>query len=113
MGWSIDENGIKLLNEGMQVTSTKTFELGGSNSIDEDIQNIEDCYGEALIFVKSWEPPTMDFMDSLDMLLDRVNEVVVVPVGTASKNYEVDEKKLNIWARKLLSLNSKKVWLKV
>jgi len=113
LGWSIDREKIMLLSESMNLTSTKTFELGGSNSLDEDILNIEECYGEALIFVKSWEPPTMDFMDSLDMLLEKIQSVTIVPIGTETKAYKVDEKKLNIWARKLLGLNSKKVWLKV
>jgi len=113
LGWSIDENSIRLLSEYVKISSPKIFELGGSNSIDEDVKNINNCYGEAIIFVKAWEPPTMDFMDSLDMLLERVNSIVVVPVGTEARGYLVDEKKLNIWARKLLSLNSNKVWLKV
>lgn len=113
LGWAIDKKKLMLLNEKMQVVSQNIFEAGGANSLDEDSEVIGKCHGEILFYVKAWEPPTMDFMDFLENLLSKADKVTVAPIGTEENAYVSKEKDVNIWARKLVTLNSEKVWLKI
>ncbi len=113
LGWAIDEDKLMLINERMQVIAPSIFEAGGANSLEEDSEVISKCHGEILFYVKAWEPPTMDFIDFLENLLEKVDKVVVVPIGTELQAYASKEKDVNVWARKLFTLSSEKVWLKI
>jgi hypothetical protein len=113
LAWAIDNENIVLINETMQVISPYIAEVGGANSLDEDKDIIMKCQGEILLYVKAWEPPTMDFIDFLELLLHKADKVIVAPLGTQNKAYICKEKELNVWARKLFTLHAEKVWLKV
>ena len=39
--------------------------------------------------------------------------MIVAPIGTEQQAYVSKEKDVNVWARKLFTLNSEKVWLKI
>ena len=112
-GWAIPKENLTVIADGMKVISPKFLEVGGGNTLDEDMEIIHHSKGEVLLYVKSWEPPTMDFIDYLEALAKRVDKVVVCPVGTKEDKYETNTKNVNVWARKLSMLGSKKVWLKV
>ena len=112
LGWAIDRDKLMVLNDSMQVLSSKVFEIGGANSLQEDNEIIHKCHGEVVLYVKAWEPPTMDFIDFLEMLLLKTDKVIVAPVGTQENAYATKESDLNVWARKLFTLNSEKVWIK-
>ncbi len=111
-GWAMSEEQLHVLNDSMQVISPLVYDVGGTNTLEEDREIIHKSSGEVLLYVKAWEPPTMDFMDYLEALLERVNKVVVVPVGMQEEQYSAEEKFVTIWARKLALLQSEKVWLK-
>ena len=111
-GWAIDEDSLLVIADSMSVISPKFFEVGGRKTLSEDNETIHLSSGEVLFYVKSWEPPTMDFVDYLESLLSRVDKVVVSPVGTVEDAYKTDEREVNVWARKLANLSSEKVWLK-
>ena len=113
LGWAIDRQALTVINETTEVISPALYEAGGANTLEEDRSIIEHCHGEVLLYVKAWEPPTMDFMDFLEMLLQKTDKVLIAPMGTQSRQYQSKEKDLNVWARKLFGLNSPKVWLKV
>lgn len=113
LGWAIDKNKLVLLNENKQVLSPSVYEVGGANSLEVDSEIIHKCHGEVLLYVKAWEPPTMDFIDFLELLVAQVDKVIVAPVGTQNDSYHAQEKALNVWARKLFLLNSDKVWIKI
>ena len=55
----------------------------------------------------------MDFVDYLLELSVKVDKVVVVPVGTAANNYEIKQKAVDVWDRKLTQIDEDKVWLSV
>ena len=112
-GWAMSEEKPVLLNDAKGVISPLVFDVGGTNSLEEDMEIIHKSHGEVLLYVKAWEPPTMDFMDYLEALLKGVDKVVVVPVGTEEENYNPKSKMVDIWMRKLTLLDSRKVWLKV
>lgn len=54
----------------------------------------------------------MDFVDYLTELTDKVDKVVVVPIGTVENHYETTPKEIDVWENKLSSLGDEKVWLK-
>jgi hypothetical protein len=112
-GWAIPKENLSVIADSMKVISPKFFETGGGNTLDEDMEIIHHSQGEVLLYVKSWEPPTMDFIDYLEALVKRVDKVIVCPVGTEKDAYETDTREVNVWARKLSTLNSEKVWLKI
>ena len=92
LGWAIDKENIELINETMQVISPTLAEVGGANSLEEDKEVIVKCHGEVLLYVKAWEPPTMDFIDFLELLLSKADKVIVAPLGTQKQSI-CDEKK--------------------
>ena len=112
-GWAILKESLSVIADSMKVISPKFFEVGGGNTLDEDMEIIHHSQGEVLLYVKSWEPPTMDFIDYLEALIKRVDKVIVCPVGTIEDAYKTEAREVNVWARKLSILGSEKVWLRV
>ncbi len=112
LGWAMSDEELRVLNDSMKVITPMVFDVGGTNSLEEDSEIISKCQGEVLFYVKSWEPPTMDFVDFLEGLIKVVDKVVLAPVGTVEDAYLPKDKELEIWGRKLQILKSDKVWLK-
>jgi hypothetical protein len=112
LGWAIPKSSLVAIADSMSVLTPKFFEVGGGNSLDEDNEIVHLAHGEILLYVKAWEPPIMDFMDFLDSLSSSVDKIVVYPIGTKNDEYKTNSKEVSVWARKLSTLNSKKVWLK-
>lgn len=111
-GWAISKENLAVLLDSMKVISPKLHEVGGGNTFEEDNEVIALSQGEVLLFVKAWEPPTMDFMDYLELLADKARKIILCPIGTVREKYEVQSKELDIWARKISSFDNKNVWLK-
>ncbi|SFZ97632.1 hypothetical protein MNB_SV-5-596 [hydrothermal vent metagenome] len=111
LAWAINRDKIVLINDSVNVMSQNIFEVGGSNSFEKDNSIVNRTKGEVLLYVKAWEPPTMDFIDFVEMLIPNVDKIIVMPIGT-SDDFTAREKDLNVWARKLFSLKNNKVWLK-
>jgi len=111
-GWAIDKNNLVVLSDSLGINAPLFYEVGGANSFDEDNEIIAKSHGEVLFFVKGWEPPTMDFVDYLQVLSNQVNKVIVVPIGTAADNYIIESEDIDVWDRKLTQINEENVWLK-
>ena len=113
IGWNFSKDEILLLNDSKNINASLVSTVGGNNSFKEDQKVAEMAVENVLLYVKSWEPPTMDFIDFLEELLfnKNVDEVRVYPLGTVGQNYESDEREVNIWKRKIQGLNSQKVWV--
>ena len=111
-GWAMSEEQLHVLNDSMQVITPLVYDVGGTNTLEVDIEIIHKSHGEVLLYVKAWEPPTMDFIDYLEALVKSVDKVVVVPVGIQNEQYQTERKMVDIWAKKLALLSSEKVWLK-
>jgi hypothetical protein len=112
LGWAMSEKELVVLNDAMQVIAPMAFDVGGTNSLEEDSEIISKCQGEVLFYVKSWEPPTMDFVDFLEELTRVADKVILAPVGTVEDRYLPKTKELEMWGRKLQQISSDKVWLK-
>jgi hypothetical protein len=111
LGWAMSKNDIVILNDSMQVGSEHSFDIGGTNTLNEDEEIISGLQGEVLLYVKSWEPPTMDLMDALSAIITQVDKITLLPVGTKADNYMPTSRELNIWERKIQLLDHPKVWL--
>jgi hypothetical protein len=111
-GWAIPHDELLVLGERLKVITPVHNEVGGANTLDEDTEIVFKSHGEILLFVKAWEPPTMDFIDYLGELTDKVDKVIVVPIGTRENHYETTPKEMDIWENKLSLFGDKKVWLK-
>ncbi len=111
LGWAMSKNDIVILNDSMQVSSECVFDIGGTNTLYEDEKIISGLQGEVLLYVKSWEPPTMDMMDALLAIITQVDKITLLPTGTKEDGYIPTSRELNIWERKIQTLNHPKVWL--
>ena len=111
-GWAMAKEQLVVLCDAKGVIAPKFYEVGGSNTLDEDSEIISKSRGEVLFFVKSWEPPTMDFVDYVVALVKKADKVIIVPVGTVDNNYQVKSTHVDVWDRKLSSINEAKLWLK-
>jgi hypothetical protein len=87
--------------------------VGGSNSYAQDLQIIKNMSGIIFLYVKSWEPPTMDFIDLLEMLIEnrKVKKIQIYPLGTIGKHYENSSSDVEVWIKKIDSIKSEKVWI--
>jgi hypothetical protein len=111
-GWSIDADTIRVIAEYLGVHAPYYREAGGNNTLEEDSRLAEESHGEILLLVKAWEPPTMDFIDYLEMLTASVERVTVCPVGTPQQNYRPASRSVDVWVRKLASEAMTKVEVK-
>ena len=111
-GWAITEAELLVLSDSMKVISPMHSEVGGTNSFEEDNEVISKSHGEILLFVKAWEPPTMDFIDYLMDLTIKVDKVIVMPVGTTENLYQATSREIDVWENKLSLDEAVKVWLK-
>ncbi|NEW60991.1 DUF2868 domain-containing protein [Sulfurovum sp. bin170] len=112
-GWNFLKDEIVLANDAKEIRGLAIFAVGGSSSFSEDESKAENAKESVLLFVKSWEPPTMDFIDFLEILIENreVHEVQLYPLGTVGRYYDSDAKDIAIWRRKIQGLKSKKVWV--
>ena len=112
-GWAMSKDKLMLLNDAMGIISPLVFDVGGIQSLDEDKESIAKSHGEVLVYVKAWEPPTMDFIDYLEALSMGVDKVVIFPIGTQENGYHAQKKDVTVWVKKLSEYASAKVWVKV
>ena len=112
-GWALPKTRLRVLCDHFGTTAPQCDEAGGNNTLEADAALAKQSAGSILLFVKAWEPPTMDFMDYLQMLSRNVQRVTVVPIGTQQQSYKAPQKEKEVWARKLATLDDEKVWIKI
>ena len=99
--------------------STPVLDAGGSRSLDEDRQTIEQVAkttgaGAVMVVVKGWEPPVLDLLDFLADLREALgagDPIVVMPVWLESSQQAVHPVHLAQWRRKLAAVGDP--WLAV
>lgn len=111
LAWNYAEKTLLLLQDNNKITATTTNVVGGRNSFAEDKAIVDALEGKVLIYVKAWEPPTMDFMDFLADILTKkeVEEVEVCPLGTVTENYSSKKSDIDVWLKKLEKLDCQKL----
>ena len=113
IAWNFSEDEILLVNDFKRVKASFVNSVGGRHSFEEDEEVANRAEENVLLYVKSWEPPTMDFVDFLEELIEnsRVDEIELFPIGLPENNYRSTEKEFSIWNRKIEGLKAKKVWV--
>ena len=113
IGWNFTSDELILINDSKEIKTSSLNVVGGNCSFSEDERVAQEAKEKILLYVKSWEPPTMDFVDFLEELIDNseVTEIQVFPLGTLANAYTSSQKELAIWNRKIEGLKSKKVWV--
>lgn len=107
IGWGFNSGEVEPLLEIFNIKISTLFEAGGAKSIDEDTALINNIKDDVIIFIKSWEAPTMDFFDFVEELLKKDIKVAIYPVGLQSNGFLAKSEDIKIWQDKLLSLNIK------
>ena len=111
-GWAIDPGQLSVISDALGLSAPIMLEAGGNNTLDEDEAVIKKSEGGIVLFVKAWEPPTMDFVDYLSMLSQKAKRVTVVPIGTVEEGLMPDSKAVDVWLRKIAALKKENVWVK-
>jgi len=110
LGWNYSDKNLHLIVDAFSIHVDTFYSVGGKNSFKEDQEVLEKLEGDVLLYVKAWEPPTMDFMDFVEELLEKeaVKKVDICPLGTANSAYKSQSKDLEVWLRKLELVESPK-----
>ena len=113
LGWNFSKDEIVLANDNKEISCSTIASIGGNNSFLEDENEAKKVRRTVLFYVKSWEPPTMDFVDFLELLIEnkKVDTIHIYPLGTVGRYYESDAKDIAVWNRKIQGLKSEKVWV--
>ncbi len=113
LGWNFSSDEIALANDARGIKALTIWAVGGSNTYGQDLQIIENMSGIVFLYVKSWEPPTMDFIDLLEMLIEnkKVKKIQIYPLGTIGKHYKNSDSDVDVWIKKIDSIKSEKVWI--
>ena len=110
IGWAFDKDTIALQNEQTGIESDIIREAGGLHSLEEDRQVILLVKEDILVYVKAWEPPTMDFIDFLTSLSKRRGvRVTVYPLGTPERGLDATDAEYEIWKRKIALLKQENI----
>ena len=111
LGWNFSDEQLLLIEDSLSIKAKIKEPVGGKNSFLDDKKIIDKLKGDILIYVKAWEPPTMDFMDFLEDVLDNssIKSVNIAPLGTAESQYKYTQEDMEIWLRKLESIDSDKL----
>lgn len=108
LGWAMNTNEIQYINKRLSISSKNLFEVAGNNSIEDDERIISLTDKDILLYLKSWEPPTMDLVDFLDDLIKHIDGVVdIYLVGLDSNNLKFLPNELDMYSRWLASLDNK------
>lgn len=113
LGWNFSKDEILLANDNKEISCSNLAVIGGNNSFLDDENEAKNVTRTVLLYVKSWEPPTMDFVDFLELLIEnrKVDSIQIYPLGTVGRYYESDAKDISVWKRKVQGLKSEKVWV--
>ncbi|HIP51163.1 MAG TPA: DUF2868 domain-containing protein [Campylobacterales bacterium] len=111
LAWNYSEKTLLLLQDHNKIEAQNISVVGGRNSFAEDMSIVKKLEGKILLYVKAWEPPTMDFMDFLADVLEKekVTLVEVCPLGTVTENYSSKKSDIDVWLKKLEKLDSEKL----
>jgi hypothetical protein len=112
IGWAMDMDTILLHNDREAISVEHIYEAGGSHSLEDDSSVIDSSSGDVLLYVKSWEPPTMDFVDFLLPLAQNSISVTLYPVGASQDSYKATDKFYDIWALKIGGLKIDNIKMK-
>ncbi len=108
IGWAIDEDTIREYNTKDGIDGSRLYKVGGDNSIREDEDILKSIDGDTLLYVKSWEPPTMDFIDFIEELSIRCH-IIIYPMGSVDYEYRAKDEEFRIWERKVSLLRSENI----
>jgi hypothetical protein len=100
IGWAIDIDTIKEYNGREGIEGSILYKVGGDNSLREDEEILESIDSDTLLYVKSWEPPTMDFIDFIEELSSRCS-TTLYPIGTVEYKYRAKDEEFEIWERRV------------
>ncbi len=110
IGWAFDEVAILLQNDRLGLEVDDIYEVGGLHTLGEDQHVIGSVSGDILFYVKSWEPPTGDFIDFLtDLSTQKSNSISLYPLGMSQLDHEATEKHFNIWLEKISPLKRENI----
>ncbi len=109
IGWAIDKNRLDIVLDYQNIKPKFTFLAGGNNTLEEDNEILHSLQEDPTIIIKSWEPPTNEFLDFIEELSKKCKKINILPIGTLHNSYIPAEKDIKIWNNKLK--NFQNIWI--
>lgn len=109
IGWNIDKNRLDIVLDYQNIKPKFTFLAGGNNTLEEDNKILHSIKEEPTIIIKSWEPPTDEFLDFIEELSRKTKKIDILPIGTSHNSYIPAEKDIKIWHNKLKKFQN--IWM--
>ncbi len=104
IGWAMDSDTVRLYSDREGISTRHIYEAGGNHSLEDDEDVIDSASGEILLYVKSWEPPTMDFIDFIIPLAQNSQSLTIYPIKASGDEYKSTDEFYDIWALKVSGL---------
>ena len=113
IGWALDAETIGEYNIKEDILVDEIYEVGGRKSLEDDSDIITKAKGDIIFYIKSWEPPTMDFVDFITELSNKdVKNIEIYLIGIKENSYQATNSDFKIWNRKLSLLRDEKIRMK-
>ena len=109
IGWAIDKNRLNIVLDYQNIKPKSIFLAGGNNTLEEDDEILHSIKEDPTIIIKSWEPPTNEFLDFIEKLSKKCKKINILPIGTLHNSYMPAEKDIKIWNNKLK--NFQNIWM--
>jgi hypothetical protein len=114
IGWALDSDTISEYNKKENISVDDIYEVGGRKSLEDDSDIVSKASGDILFYIKSWEPPTMDFIDFISELSHKdVTNIEIYLIGIKENEFKATSSDFEIWNRKLSLLEDDKIRIKI
>ena len=100
-GIGLDEATLRVLAETLGIDASRYISLGGAHTLEEDEAATAQVQGHTAVLVKSWEPPTRDALDTLQLIARRADRADVILVGLEENGRKPTENERANWETKL------------
>jgi len=99
-GWDISQDILDEVSKKYSITYKQSHIVGSVDSLDMDSEILSTIDSSLILIVKAWEPPVGDLWDFLEEIPSSV-EVTLLLAGTKAKDYQANQKDIDIWSRQL------------
>lgn len=113
LGWAFLNDELLLAQEALNVKTKQSLIVGGNQTLEEENHITKTLDGNILLLTKSWEIPTMEFIDFLEAAAKQASSITICPLGYQERNYQTKMKDTKVWEKKIASQNFINVSIKL
>ena len=101
LGYSYTQEELRVALDALQLSTHNLYTIGGNNTWQEDLDILSKVDNDVALLVKSWEVPTMEFIDIIEELQNNTITTFIYPLGYPKDNYKAKQQHTKVWEEKL------------